>query len=160
MNTGLKRERQHESLFRVDDRCCRRDRFPMLQYLVDSGCRFQFLWPRSMQGSVMTWSKEVNDYVIPTGFAFALAVVYVIYLLCYPSQQNRDTITAFLVSARRVYVGCQFTIFGPNLCSAASFGSTQRPSSSTRNGQVGALNRIAPWAAYGTRGGSSFHRIR
>ena len=27
----------------------------------------------------------------------------------------------------------QFTIFGPNLCSAASFGSTQRPSSSTRH---------------------------
>ena len=26
---------------------------------------------------------------------------------------------------------------------AASFGSTQRPSSSTRNGQIGALNRIA-----------------
>jgi hypothetical protein len=59
-----------------------------------------------MQQSLMTWSKEVNDYVIPPGFAFALAVAYVIHLLCYPSQQNRDTITAFLVSARQVYVGC------------------------------------------------------
>jgi hypothetical protein len=34
-----------------------------------------------MQGSVMTWPKEVNDYVIPPGFDFALAFVYVIYLL-------------------------------------------------------------------------------
>jgi hypothetical protein len=44
---------------------------------------------------VITWSKEVNDYVIPPGFAFALAVVYVIYLLCYPSQQNRERLPLF-----------------------------------------------------------------